>query len=92
MRSVLPGWQTTPFMYGPLASSLMLPLPASANARLVERQRAALEVLARRVASAKLDSYYSGAWTALSTATLNGDFANACNKIFLRGCPPLVQV
>ena len=92
VRSVHPDWAATPFMYGPLASSLMLPLPTSVSARLVERQRLALEQLSSRLAAAKIDSYYDGAWTALATATLNGDFANACSKIFLRGCPARVEV
>ena len=42
--------------------------------------------------TAKLDDYYNGAWLALATATLNGDFAAACGKIFLRGCSPAAVV
>ena len=60
--------------------------------RISHACNSALELLLpRQLSAAKLDSYYSGAWTALATATLNGDFGNACAKIFLRGCPPLVQ-
>ena len=87
MRSVYPGWQSTPFIYGPLATSLLLPLPASAGGHMVERQQAALELLASRVADAPVDDYYAGAWTSLTTATLNGDLASACTKIFRHGCP-----
>ena len=88
VRSVHAGWQATPFMYGPLATSLLLPLPASAGTHLVERQRHARELLSSRMAKAKLTDYYSGSWIAITTATLNGDFAKACSRIFLRGCNP----
>ena len=40
-----------------------------------------------RVADAPVDDYYAGAWTSLTTATLNGDLASACTKIFRHGCP-----
>ena len=90
VKSVHPGWQVTPFMYGPLSSSL-LPPSASANGRLAERQRLALELLTARVASSKVEDYYSGAWTCLATVTLNGDLGRACDKIFARGCPRAVD-
>lgn len=97
VRSVFPEWQTTPFMYGPLAASLLVPLPAGTGDRLAERQRNALEALTTRLGNTKVTDYYNGAWTSLATATLNGDFTRACSKVFLRGCPaqgpqaPLVE-
>ena len=87
VKSVHPGWQDRPFMYGPLASSLLLPIPGGGKA-YADRQRRALELLSSKVAAGKIDDYYNGAWTALATATLNGDFATACSKVFsAKACP-----
>ena len=51
-----------------------------------ERRRHALEAIKKRLAREKIDSYYSGSWIALATATLNGGFAAACEKGILDKC------
>ena len=82
VRSVHPDWGANAFMFAPLSAALAVPLsPAT------QQQRKALEALGSRIASAPIDSYYSGAWLALATATLNGDFAAACGGLFSSGCP-----
>ena len=52
----------------------------------MERQRRALEAISKRLANEKIASYYSGSWVALATATLNGDFAAACERGVLPHC------
>ena len=84
VRSVHSDWQLNPFMFAPMSAALLVPLGASTG--LATRQRKALEILSLRVASTPIDSYYSGSWIALATATLNGDFAGTCDGLFEGGC------
>ena len=90
VKSVHPDWIANPFMYAPLSAAL-LPLAGSGSAsamppHLAERRRHALEAIKKRLAREKIDSYYSGSWIALATATLNGGFAAACEKGILDKC------
>ena len=86
VRSVHDAWHSNPFMFAPVSAALLIPIESN-DAGLVARQRKALDLLASRVANARIDSYYSGAWTALATATLNGDLGRACRGLFPDGCP-----
>ena len=84
VRSALPDWHWTPFMYGPLAAAL-LPV-TSLEERLVQLQQRALELLKARGASTRISEYYNGAWLAITTATLNGDLAASCAHVLTSGC------
>ena len=75
-----PDWQFNAFMYAPMATALLLPLPPGSG--LAEKQRRALELLSQRIASTKITQYYSGSWLALATATLNGDVRASCARLF----------
>ena len=88
VRSVHEDWHWNAFMYGPLATALLVPLPVPPASPLASQQRRALELLAERVSSGEISQYYSGAWLTLATLTLNGDLAAACPKLFVAGCPP----
>jgi hypothetical protein len=87
VRSVHDSWHTNAFMYAPMSAALVVPLEID-DAGLAARRRKALELLSRRVGEAPIESYYSGSWLALATATLNGDFGRACAALFPGGsCP-----
>jgi hypothetical protein len=99
VTSVHSDWYWNAFIFGPLSTALVLPLPAGAGATPVEhreqqqherRQQQALDTLAERAASMAISSYFSGAWITITTLTLNGDLARACARLFAgdRGACP----
>ena len=82
VQSVHPDWYWNAFIYGPLSTALLLPLPASSSNAERHKQQQALDLLAERAAAAPLASYYAGAWLSITTLTLNGDLSRACSKVF----------
>ena len=91
VRTVHQDWYWNAFMFAPIAAALVLPLPhdnGSGDAGLAERQQRALSLLSERIATGKITQYYSGAWLAIATPTLNGDLAAACNRVLGGECAP----
>ena len=86
VRTIHSDWYWNAFIYGPLSTALLLPLPATSPSGVRHRQQQALDLLAQRVASSPVTQYYSGAWLTLTTLTLNGDLRRACSRIFRTGC------
>ena len=64
-------WSHVGFMLGPVASALMIPLPAD-HPRSGAAQQAALDVAAELLERMHVDNYYSGVWITLATLTLTG--------------------
>lgn len=86
VRAIHANWQGNAFMFGPMAAALLVALPEAEGLGRVQRD--GLGLMSERIAATKIDSYYSGSWVALATATLNGDFGAACARLGLpRGCP-----
>ena len=86
VNSIHADWYWNAFMYSPMSAALMIPLPVQ-YANYEPHRKRALLLLAGRVASEPIESYYSGAWLAIATSTLNGDLGAACSSIFREGCP-----
>jgi len=68
VKSIHPSWSSLAFMYGPTFSALVFP---TSN----PNQGATLTAAANILKGASINDYYAGSWVAISTMTLNGDFA-----------------
>lgn len=79
VSSIHSSWSWNMFMFSPTVSSLVCPGSMSSS-----RQQDVLDAAGNRIADSAIDHYYSGSWVAISTLTLNGDFALAASNLGLR--------
>jgi hypothetical protein len=74
--SVHTSWQWNAFMFGPIFTSLTVPVKDGSKSDL-DLQVQALESAAERIKGTAISDYYSGSWIAISTLTLSGNFVEA---------------
>eukprot|EP01123_Difflugia_compressa_P015386 TRINITY_DN85_c0_g1_i2.p1 TRINITY_DN85_c0_g1~~TRINITY_DN85_c0_g1_i2.p1 ORF type:complete len:610 (-),score=140.18 TRINITY_DN85_c0_g1_i2:212-2041(-) len=72
------------FIFGPTLSALLKPLST------VSGQQAILDSAGKLVAGTNINAYYAGAWTAITTFTLNGDLERVGSLVRGGPLPPPV--
>jgi len=75
------GWLYNPFMYGPIVSSLIVPMTSSSSSSAVAQQQEMVDAAGSAMASpSNLPSnYYSRSWTLLANLALNGALVGAAS-------------
>jgi len=77
-------WQNEAYMLGPIATAMMVPLPQRHLLSRTHQQQLAVERAGKRLAALSIrgrEDYYPGAWTIISSLTLNGVLPNLAELV-----------